>query len=68
MILVNQLSIPLLLQKGLPVIILSWIGTLFCESAASGVYTYTKELFPTPLRTTALGTASASARIGISNF
>ena len=30
------------------------------------LYTFTKELFPTVLRTTGLGTASAAARIGSS--
>ena len=50
--------------KGLPVIILAWSGTAICGFAAMGCYTYTKELFPTVLRTTALGTASGAARVG----
>ena len=49
----------------MPVIILSGIGTLFCAGGTAGLLTYTKELFPTPLRTTALGTASAAGRLGV---
>ena len=60
----SLLLLTALVPKGLPVIILSWIGTLFCSWAIAVVYTYTTELFPTTLRTTALGTASAAARIG----
>ena len=51
-------------NEGIPVIVLAWIGTFFCQSAGSSLYTYAKELFPTILRTTALGTASAAARVG----
>ena len=45
-------------------IILAWIGTVFCSMAFGDGYIFTKELNPTPIRTTALSTASASARIG----
>ena len=51
-------------KEGLPVIILAWMSTFSCGMACAGVYTYTKELFPTILRTTALGTASAAGRVG----
>ena len=43
----------LLVPKGLPVIVLAWIGTISCSVAFGVGYTYTKELFPTPLRYTA---------------
>jgi len=43
---------------------LAWAGTLFCGAAFGAGYTFTKELYPTTLRTTALGTASAAARLG----
>ena len=55
-----------LVPKGLPVIILAWTSTFICTFAYMGLYTFTKELFPTILRTTALGTASAAARLGSS--
>jgi len=55
-----------LVPKGLPVIILAWTSTIVCTFAYMVLYTYTKELFPTVLRTTGLGTASAAARIGSS--
>jgi putative MFS transporter len=48
----------------LGIIILAWVGTFFCGVAFGAGYTYTKELYPTTLRTTALGTASAAARVG----
>ena len=46
------------------VIILATIGTVSCFVALLISYTFTKELFPTLLRTTALSTTSAIARIG----
>lgn len=58
------LLLTLAVPKGIPVIVLAWIGTISCSVAFGVGYTYTKELFPTPLRTTALGIASAGARIG----
>jgi OCT family organic cation transporter-like MFS transporter 4/5 len=58
------LLLTIVVPKGVTVIVLAWIGTIFCSIAFGGGYTYTKELFPTQLRTTALGTASAGARIG----
>ncbi len=36
--------------KGIPVIVLAWIGTVSCSVAFGDGYTYTKELFPTILR------------------
>ena len=53
-----------LLHLGIGVIVLAWIGTVLCETAFGDGYTYTKELFPTSLRTTALGMGSAGARVG----
>ncbi len=50
--------------KGIPVIVLAWIGTTACSVAFGNGYTFSKELFPTPLRTTALGLSSAGARVG----
>ena len=44
--------------------LLATIGTVLCETAFGDGYTYTKELFPTGLRTTALGMGSAGARVG----
>lgn len=58
------LLLTMVVPKGLPVIILAWVGTIACSVAFGGGYTYTKDLFPTVLRTTALGIASAGARIG----
>ena len=43
---------------------LSVVGTTVCNAAFDTGYIYTKELFPTILRTSALSTASAFARIG----
>lgn len=54
----------LCVPRGIPVIILSWIGTISCAAAFGVGSTFTKELFPTMIRTTALGTASAGARFG----
>ena len=45
-------------------IALAIVGTVFCFLALSVGYTYTKELFPTTLRTTCLSTASSCARLG----
>lgn len=50
--------------KGIIVIALAWVGTVLCETAFGCGYTVTKELFPTMLRTTALGMGSAGARVG----
>ena len=60
----SLLLLTTLVPKGLPVIILAWTSTVSCTFAYMVLYTYTKELFPTVLRTTGLGTASASARLG----
>ena len=60
----SLLLLTTLVPKGLPVIILAWMSTISCTFAYMVLYTYTKELFPTVLRTTGLGTASASARLG----
>ncbi len=46
------------------IIVCAWVGAYFCGIAFGAGYTYTKELYPTVLRSTALGTASAAARIG----
>ncbi len=46
------------------IIVCAWTGAFFCSIAFGGGYTFTRELYPTILRTTALGTASSSARIG----
>ncbi len=46
------------------IIICAWTGAFCCGIAFGAGYTYTKDLYPTTLRSTALGTASASARIG----
>ena len=46
------------------VIILAWLGTCFCGMAFGMGYIFTLELFPTLYRTTALGMASAAARVG----
>ena len=46
------------------IIVCAWVGTLFSVFAFRIGYAYTKELYPTTLRTTGLGTASSSARIG----
>ena len=54
----------LLVPKGLSVIILASIGASLCSVAFGVGYIYTNELFPTNLRATALGTASAGARVG----
>ena len=53
-----------LVPKGKAIVILAWTSTIACTFAYMVLYTYTKELFPTVLRTTGLGTASAAARIG----
>ena len=47
-----------------PIIVLCWIANVGCVVSISCSYTITKELFPTPLRTTALGLTSAFARLG----
>ena len=44
------------IPSGVPVTVLALIGTCLCGMAFGNGYTYTKELFPTCLRTTALGT------------
>lgn len=46
------------------VIALATVGTVSCFASLATGYTYTKELFPTLLRTSALSAASAAARIG----
>ena len=58
------LILTIIVPKGVPVIVLAWIGTISCSVAFGGGYTYVKELFPTKLRTTALGVSSAGARVG----
>ena len=49
------LLLTMAVPKGIPVIVLAWVGTIACSVAFGDGYTYTKELFPTILRTTALG-------------
>ena len=44
-----------IIPSGVPVTVLALIGTCLCGMAFGNGYTYTKELFPTVLRTTALG-------------
>ena len=61
----SLLLLTAIVPAGLPVICLAWASQCACGLAAMGLYTYTKELFPTTLRTTALGTASAAARVGV---
>lgn len=46
------------------IIVLAWFGTTLCGIAFTTGYIFTKELYPTKLRSQALSTASASARIG----
>lgn len=58
------LLLTIVVPEGIPVIVLAWIGTIATQISFGDGYTYTKELFPTMLRTTALGTASAGARVG----
>ena len=60
----SLLLLTTLVPKGMPVIILAWTSTVSCTFAFLVLYTYTKELFPTVLRTTGLGTASAAAQLG----
>ena len=76
----NMMTIPLvtagillLITTGIPkgdpignwsVIILAWFGTCCCGMAFGMGYIFTLELYPTLYRTTALGMASAGARIG----
>ncbi len=48
----------------LGIVVLAWTGTIPCSVAFGAGYVFTKDLFPTTHRTSALGTASASARIG----
>ena len=59
------LVVTTLLPRGSQVIIvLAWIGTICCGIAFGSGYIYTKELYPTSVRTQAVSTASASARLG----
>ncbi len=59
------LFVTLLFPRGsLGIVVFAWAGTVSCSVAFGAGYTYTKDLFPTTHRTSALGTASASARIG----
>jgi OCT family organic cation transporter-like MFS transporter 4/5 len=60
----TMLVLTMVVPSGIPVIVLAWIGTVSCSMAFGGGYTFTKELFPTQLRTTALGVASGGARVG----
>ncbi len=47
-----------------PIVALCWLGTVAASAAFASDYVYTKEIFPTPLRSTALSFCSAAARIG----
>ncbi len=61
----GMLFLTLAFSRGsLGVIICSWIGTMLSCLAFRVGYTYAKELYPTTLRATGLGTASAAARVG----
>ena len=76
----NMMTLPLvtagillLITTGIPkgdpignwsVIVLAWLGTGCCGMAFGMGYIFTLELYPTLYRTTALGMASAGARIG----
>ena len=51
------LLLTMVVPEGWPVIMLSFLGTISCGMAFGDGYTFTKELFPTILRTTALGKA-----------
>ena len=44
--------------------VLSIVGIICCGFAFDTGYLFTKELFPTVLRTTALSVASSAARVG----
>jgi hypothetical protein len=47
-----------------PVIVLSWSAIILVDMAFANGYTFTRELYPTTVRTTALATASVIARFG----
>ncbi len=58
------LMLTMVVPKGTIVIVIAWIGTIACGTAFGVGYVYCNDLFPTSLRTTALGLSSAGARIG----
>ena len=47
-----------------PIIALLYIGQMFCANCFTYSYSYTRELFPTSLRSSTMGFASAMARVG----
>ncbi len=59
-----MLFLTLVLPAGLPIVVVAWTGTVSCAAAFRSGYTFAKELYPTTLRASGLGTASAAARIG----
>ncbi len=48
----------------LGIIVCAWMGTMTSVLAFRVGYTFTKELYPTTLRATGVGTASSAARVG----
>lgn len=42
----------------------AWFTAFFLGSGSTSIYTYTPELYPTEIRTTAMGMASAMGRAG----
>ncbi|GJD52950.1 Putative niacin/nicotinamide transporter NaiP [Methylobacterium crusticola] len=49
---------------GTEIMICAWFTAFFLGSGSTSIYTYTPELYPTEIRTTAMGMASAMGRAG----
>ena len=65
MLLSGILSIPAgFMEDGIPKTILGLIGKFGATASFNIVYLYTAELFPTQIRSTAVGLCSMMARIG----
>ena len=64
LILAGVTCIPAGFLEGTPQLVLVLIGKFGASGAFSLIYIYTAELFPTEIRSTALGLCSMMARIG----